>query len=397
MATLSVNFAPSPAPGSAVGDSISVSGNVSLDINSGRIQRLGSVIVQFGSGGQSVKANISHFTWYCTGNAPAQAANGSPLQISATANASYVPKGFPSTEPDSTSGTGTLDVILATQPITTVLNLNGKWAYGGIPGPAISVNGNSIAVDMSAYNRPMAHGAVTDSSDIMVNFPDDKAYTAKLQPPAGILWSNNSTWTKLDTLFSSSFDLTTAGTPPSTAQPVGTATVEGPPNSVTVVSPPFVSTLKWVRIDGGLPITNGQLPSLVGVLTEIDGAGVYNFSSALFVPTGSNICSISFETTNAEEFMHIDFMPNNTVRVDDSVEFGSFVRDQVFNVQVTLNISNTQSTAQIGVSGGGATGALDYNILYEDPAQQFGAIRLWKGSGDTGLFYGTSIVVTRET
>jgi hypothetical protein len=393
MATLSVHFVPpSPVAGSTVADTISLYGNVSLD--SGTFKKLVSVTVHFGNGGQSVKANISGVTWSCTGNASALAANGSSLQISASATVQYIPKGFPVSEPDAISGTGTLALILVAQPITTVLNLNGKWASGGVPGPAISVNDNSIAVDMSAYNRPLAHGTVTDSSDIMVTFPDDKGYTAKLQPPAGILWSNNSTWTKLDTLFSSSFDFTTAGAPPSTTQPVGTARVEGPPNCVTVANPPVATTLKWVRLLGGTTMADA---SLVGVLTETDGAGVYNFSAALFVPTGSDVCSISFETMNADEIMHIDFIPNNTVRIDDLVAFGSFVRDQVFNLQVTLNISDTQSTAHVGVSGGGATGAFDYNIPEFGGrfATQFGAIRLWKGSGDTGLFYGTSIAVTR--
>jgi hypothetical protein len=71
----------------------------------------------------------------------------------------------------------------------------------------------------------------------------------------------------------------------------------------------------------------------------------------VFVPTGSAVASISFETTNSQEFMHVDFTPNNTVRIDDTVEFGSFVRNQVFLVQVTLNISTTQSAAHVGVSG----------------------------------------------
>ena len=195
MATLTVNFiSPSPAPNSAVGKTISVWGNVSLD--SGTFRKLVSVTVQFGTGGQSVKAIIDGTGWHCTGSASAQAANGALLQIAARATVEYIPKGFPPSEPDSISGTGTLDVILTARPITTVINLDGRWAYGGIPGPLISVNGNSLAVDMSAYNRPTAHGTVTDSSDIMVTFPDDKAYTGKLQPPARILWSNNSTWTK---------------------------------------------------------------------------------------------------------------------------------------------------------------------------------------------------------
>jgi hypothetical protein len=83
-----------------------------------------------------------------------------------------------------------------TAPITTVVNLNGKWASGGVTGPVIAVHNNAISIDMSFYKRPAAFGFVVDSSDIMVTFPDDSTYTAKLQAPNTIAWSNNSTWTK---------------------------------------------------------------------------------------------------------------------------------------------------------------------------------------------------------
>ena len=56
---------------------------------------------------------------------------------------------------------------------------------------------NLIAVDMSAYKRPMASGTIVDKSDITVTFPDDHTYTAKLQLPNVILWSNHSAWTKV--------------------------------------------------------------------------------------------------------------------------------------------------------------------------------------------------------
>ncbi len=90
----------------------------------------------------------------------------------------------------------TLLTAVSTPPITTVIDLNGTWITGGAPGPVITVNGNSLSVDLSLYKRPSAYGSILDSSDITVTFPDDATYTAVLQPPSTIQWSNNTAWTK---------------------------------------------------------------------------------------------------------------------------------------------------------------------------------------------------------
>ena len=80
-----------------------------------------------------------------------------------------------------------------------MIDLNGQWMSGGVLGPNITVHGNSISIDMSALKRPTAVGTVVNSSNISINFPDDKAYSGVLQKPATIRWSNNSTWTKFET------------------------------------------------------------------------------------------------------------------------------------------------------------------------------------------------------
>ncbi len=85
----------------------------------------------------------------------------------------------------------------STVGLTTVIDLNGRWESGGAPGPLITVSGEAISVDMGYAGRPTATGSITDASDIVITFPDDKTYTAKLQLPGTILWSNNSTWTKV--------------------------------------------------------------------------------------------------------------------------------------------------------------------------------------------------------
>src|SRR6185437_2396378 len=104
---------------------------------------------------------------------------------------------------DSPAGCGsnsryTTACTITTAPaIQTVLDLRGAWASGGAAGPFVSVTGNSISIDMSAYHRPTASGRVLDSTHISVSFPDDKTYTGVLQAPNVILWSNNSSWTKV--------------------------------------------------------------------------------------------------------------------------------------------------------------------------------------------------------
>lgn len=205
-------------------------------------------------------------------------------------------------------------------------------------------------------------------------------------------------------LFSSDFDPTPDNAPPSSVQAVGTAIVEGSPRSVIVVDPAFPHTNKWVQITGMPPDPKtGKLPSFWGLLTEVDGEGVYKFSAAVFVPGGSSVpasdvASISFATATQQEFMHIDFTSTNTVRIDDLVVIGSFVRNQVFLLQVTLNISAAKSTAHVVVSGGGASGEQDYTMPqpFHILSLQFGSIKLWKGFENTGSFDMTDIVVSRE-
>ena len=201
-------------------------------------------------------------------------------------------------------------------------------------------------------------------------------------------------------LFNSNFDPTPDGQKPSTVQAVGTARIEGPARSVIVIDPPFPHTNKWVRILGGLPLADGGLDAFVGVLTQVPGDGVYDFSAALFIPSGTDVVSIGFETP-VQQFLHIDFRLDNgnKVRVDDdpNTDFGSFPRDQVFQVQVILNISATQSTARIMLSGGSAWADSTYTLPAPSQflSRQFGAVRLWQGFLNTGGFDATNILVTR--
>jgi hypothetical protein len=209
-------------------------------------------------------------------------------------------------------------------------------------------------------------------------------------------------------LFESSFDLTADGQPPSPTQAVGTAVIDPPAmppphvSQVVVVDPPFPHTNKWVQITAASKAQDPQ-PSFTGVLTSVQGDGTYCFSAAIVMPSDSNpldSASISFESAPLgpglpfQTFLHLDFLPDNRVRIDDMVEFGRFARDQVFQIQVILTVSGLQSRALISLSGG-ASGQTNYKLPLQPLSLQFAAIKLWKGSLNAGRVMATDILVTR--
>ncbi len=207
-----------------------------------------------------------------------------------------------------------------------------------------------------------------------------------------------------ETLFQSNFDPTPVNQPPAHVQQVGTANIDGPAGSVIVVKIPITPSNKWVEISrAGAP---SPVAGLQGNFSQFRGIGQYTFSTILYIPSGSGIATIQFEpfdqpVDTLTSFLHLDFTQGNRVRIDDNegTTFGSFPRDQTFIVQVTLNINASSPTAHIVLSGAGASGQADYNILpaFLSLAQQFGAIRIWMGFPWTGKFDATNIVVTRQT
>ena len=209
-------------------------------------------------------------------------------------------------------------------------------------------------------------------------------------------------------LFESNFDQTAIDQPPSPTQQVGTAKVE-PPGNVTVFNPPVLSTENWVLLGkrkrgtkDGVDPTYADGAYWDCYLTETPGPGVYLFSAELFLPLPdaegvNNVASISFETAAGDEFMHVDFLPNNRARVDDiGDEFGSFPRGAGFLVQVALNTETSPATAKVVLTGA-ASGSQDATVKppWQQWAPEFGAVKLWQGVGDTGGFWATNIVVTQ--
>jgi hypothetical protein len=202
-----------------------------------------------------------------------------------------------------------------------------------------------------------------------------------------------------ETIFESNFDNTAVNEPPAASQAVGTAAIAGPTGSVLIVAAPDGLNGKWLRLQR--PNADTGFPAFQGILSQVGGQGRYTFSTIMFMPTGADATTISFEQllTPPQMFLHLDFMPENNVRIDDNeaTRFGTFPRDQPFIVQVTLDTTATPS-AHVVLSGAGASGITDYTIQpsLQQYARQFGAIRFWIGFPHLGEFYATTVVVTRR-
>jgi hypothetical protein len=199
-------------------------------------------------------------------------------------------------------------------------------------------------------------------------------------------------------LFTSDFNAGAIGQPPLPAQLAGTARVESKAGSVLVVAPLGGIAQNWVQIQSNSP---RDAPSLQCNVSQSEGDGIYIFSTFLYIPSGSGLATIQFEPAFdfSDGFMHLDFTQDNRVRIDDddSTTFGTFPRDQVFLVRVTLNIKAAPS-AHIVLAFNGASGEANHNVLpaFIPPARQFGAVTLWMGFPWTGTFYATSVTVERQ-
>jgi hypothetical protein len=202
------------------------------------------------------------------------------------------------------------------------------------------------------------------------------------------------------TVFQSNFNSTAVGQPPASAQATGTASTFGPPGSVVVVGPPVPPGEHWLQVSRAS--NSAPISGMLGTLAAQPG-GQYNFICAMFMPNGSGLATLSFEPVpqpqpgGMVDFLHLDFMQNNKVRINDinATEFGSFSRDQPFDVTVTLNTSASPPTAHIALIGAGTSGSSDFTITAPPSfVQQFGAIRVWMGYPWTGHFDSADLLVT---
>lgn len=205
-----------------------------------------------------------------------------------------------------------------------------------------------------------------------------------------------------ETLFQSAFNANAVGGPPASAQATGTIVVDGAPGSVVIVPPVAGSSGNWARISR----TGEQAPitTMLCNFSQSRGAGTYTLLAALFIPTGSGAATVEFDTgptalPPSTGFFHIDFLPNNTVRVNDDPNqvFGTFPRDRVFSVAITLETSSSTAVAHIGLFGTGASGTKDASVSPIGLANQVGAVRIWMGFPWQGSFNATDVLVTRRT
>jgi hypothetical protein len=216
------------------------------------------------------------------------------------------------------------------------------------------------------------------------------------------------------TLFQSSFDSNAVGAPPSHNQSTGTIDVSGAPGSVVIVSPPPNATGKWAQIQR-VPGPETPVATMQCNLSQFQQDGSYSLLAVLYVPSGSGLATVEFDTSAqggppSTGFLHLDFgdftlnntVQKNTVRINDDGGqlFGTFPRDQFFTLAVNLEITSSSATAHMNLYGNGASGAKDLNIVTNlTPlflARQFGEVKFYMGFPWNGSFDVTTILVTRK-
>jgi hypothetical protein len=208
-----------------------------------------------------------------------------------------------------------------------------------------------------------------------------------------------------ETVFQSDFKRF-AGLPPIGSQAVGTTAIDPQSDQyVTAGTTQLRNDVRIARADPVLHIDPVPRAAVICNFKQFEGDGTYVFSTLLTMRSGAGAATIQFEPFGQRSddydrgFLHLDFMPDDTVRIDDddATRFGTFPRDQLFIVQVTLKIDATP-TAHILLSGAGASGEKDYTILppFVPLARQYGAVRLWQGLPWSGFFLAADIVVGRK-
>lgn len=228
------------------------------------------------------------------------------------------------------------------------------------------------------------------------------------------------------TVFQSGFNSNSVGAAPPHNQTTGTIdVVSGVPGSVVIVSAPPGATENWVQIQRSGQ--NTPISVMQCNLSQFQRTGSYSLTAELFIPSGSGLATVEFDTSvqagpPSTGFLHLDFgdftltdssgaviQRKNAVRVndmnDDAHIFGSFQRGQFFNFTANVQITSSGATATFNLFGTGASGAYPtgntpFSIVSNTAPlsliQQFGAVRFWMGFPWNGSFDTADIIVTRK-
>ena len=201
------------------------------------------------------------------------------------------------------------------------------------------------------------------------------------------------------TVLLANFNAEPLGGPPAFAQPTGTVETRSGAGSVLVANPPGSST-KWAQISH--PTQPSPQTMLRARFDSFHGTGKYGLLVAVFIPSGTGAVTLQLEPfagtiDSSPEFLHLDFMPENNVRINDNNadRFGTFPRDQSFVVSIRVDTTAFPPKGTISLLGGsGASGSRD--VTLPSLATQFGAVRLWMGFQWTGSFFFDDLLVTRS-
>lgn len=193
------------------------------------------------------------------------------------------------------------------------------------------------------------------------------------------------------TVLLANFNAEPLGGPPAFAQATGTVETRSAAGSV-LVSNPSGSSTKWAQISH--PTRPSRQTMLRARFDSFHGTGKYSLLVAVFFPSGTGAVTLQLEPP---EFLHLDFMPQNNVRINDNNadRVGTFPRDQSFVVSIQVDTTASPPKATISLLGGsGASGSRD--VTLPSLATQFGAVRLWMGFQWTGSFFFDDLLVTRS-
>lgn len=199
------------------------------------------------------------------------------------------------------------------------------------------------------------------------------------------------------TVLLANFNAEPVGAPPAHNQPTGTVVFADGAGSVRVSNPPGSST-NWLRISH--PTHPSPETVMRAQFDSFHGPGHYVLLASVFIPSGTGAVTLQLEPFNGSinsspDFLHLDFMPENNVRLNDvdADRFGTFPRNQSFVVSIQVDTTVTPATAIISLLGAGTSGTR--NVVLPSLAAQYGAVRFWMGFQWTGSFFVDDILVTR--